>query len=74
MVLCSAEDGLADTIRPRLDAAGGDLYRVLALATVRTARAAAVHPGRSGDIRWGIERVEATASRDRPAMAFLAAT
>lgn len=33
-VICSAEDGLADTIRPRLDAAGGDPQKVLALATV----------------------------------------
>src|SRR5215207_5203867 len=33
-VICSAEDGLADTIRPRLDAAGGDPSRVLSLATV----------------------------------------
>src|SRR5919112_5637798 len=34
VVLLSAEDGLADTIRPRLDAAGADVDRVLALATV----------------------------------------
>ncbi len=33
-VICSAEDGLADTIRPRLDAAGGDPSRALSLATV----------------------------------------
>jgi hypothetical protein len=31
VVLLSAEDGLADTIRPRLDAAGADVERVLAL-------------------------------------------
>ncbi len=31
VVLLSAEDGLADTIRPRLDAAGGDPARVVAL-------------------------------------------
>ena len=34
VVLLSAEDGLADTIRPRLDAAGADTSRILALATV----------------------------------------
>lgn len=28
VVICSAEDGLADTIRPRLDAAGADVSRV----------------------------------------------
>jgi hypothetical protein len=34
VVLLSAEDGLADTISPRLDAAGADTSRILALATV----------------------------------------
>lgn len=38
-VLLTAEDGLADTIRPRLDAAGGDPSRVLALATMLDAGA-----------------------------------
>ncbi len=33
VVLMSAEDGLADTIRPRLDAAGADTKRILALTT-----------------------------------------
>jgi putative DNA primase/helicase len=35
VVLLSAEDGLADTIRPRLDAAGADCRRVYALTTLR---------------------------------------
>jgi hypothetical protein len=35
VVLISAEDGLADTIRPRLDAAGADTSRIVALATVK---------------------------------------
>lgn len=34
VVLLSAEDGLADTIRPRLEAAGADLTRVLHLTAV----------------------------------------
>ena len=34
VVLLSAEDDLADTIRPRLDAAGADVTRILALRTV----------------------------------------
>lgn len=34
VVLLSAEDGVADTIRPRFEAAGGDLDRVLVLQTV----------------------------------------
>ncbi|HET6877725.1 MAG TPA: AAA family ATPase [Jatrophihabitans sp.] len=35
VLLLSAEDGLADTIRPRLDAAGGDPRRVHALTEIR---------------------------------------
>jgi len=35
VLILSAEDGLADTIRPRLDAAGGDPTRVHALTAVR---------------------------------------
>jgi RecA-family ATPase len=35
VLVLSAEDGLADTIRPRLDAAGGDPSRVHALTGVR---------------------------------------
>lgn len=31
VVVCSAEDGLADTIRPRLEAVGADLARVVSL-------------------------------------------
>jgi hypothetical protein len=34
VVICAAEDGLADTVRPRLQAAGGDLSRVLGLVTI----------------------------------------
>lgn len=36
VVVLSAEDGLADTIRPRLDAAAGNAARVHALTAVRT--------------------------------------
>jgi len=34
VVILSAEDGLADTIRPRLDAAGADVHRITALQAV----------------------------------------
>jgi len=37
VLLMGAEDGLADTVRPRLDAAGADAHRVYALPTVGTA-------------------------------------
>lgn len=73
VVICSAEDGLADTIRPRLDAAGGDPSKVLALATV---------PDEDGErllsipedldvIRRGIERVDAKLVIVDPIMSFL---
>jgi hypothetical protein len=35
VVLLSAEDDLADTIKPRLDAAGADVRRISAIATVK---------------------------------------
>ena len=35
VVLLSAEDGVADTIRPRLDAAGADVSRISALDAIR---------------------------------------
>jgi hypothetical protein len=37
VLLMGAEDGLADTVRPRLDAAGADVHRVYALPTVGVA-------------------------------------
>jgi hypothetical protein len=36
VVLLCAEDGLADTIRPRLEAAGADLERIVSFLSVRT--------------------------------------
>jgi len=74
VVLLSAEDGLADTIRPRLDAAGADTSRILALATV---------PDENGHdrllsipedlplIQKGIRRVGARLVVVDPLMAFL---
>jgi hypothetical protein len=38
VVLLSAEDGLGDTIRPRLDTAGADTERIVALSTVAEAK------------------------------------
>jgi len=38
VIILSAEDDAADTIRPRLDAAGADLDRILILQAVRRAR------------------------------------
>jgi hypothetical protein len=74
VVICSAEDGLADTIRPRLDAAGGDPDRVLSLATVPDAEGLARPLSIPEDvpvIREGIRRVGAALVVVDPIMAFL---
>ncbi|MBX3375170.1 MAG: AAA family ATPase [Phycisphaeraceae bacterium] len=36
VLILSAEDAIADTIRPRLDAAGADVERIMALEAIRT--------------------------------------
>lgn len=40
VVLLSAEDSVADTIRPRLDAAGADLDRIVVLDAIRSGKSA----------------------------------
>ena len=73
VVICSAEDGLADTIRPRLDAAGGDPERVLALTTVMdgdSERLLSI-PEDLDVVRQAIEQVGAKLLIVDPQMAFL---
>jgi hypothetical protein len=74
VVLLSAEDGLADTIRPRLDAAGADTTRILALATVPDEdghdRLLSI-PEDLGLIEKGIRRMGARLVVVDPLMAFL---
>ena len=74
MVILSAEDGLADTIRPRFDAAGGDPSRVVAISTVPDAdgseRQIAI-PDDLHVIEAAIERVGAVLGVIDPLMAFL---
>jgi hypothetical protein len=73
VVICSAEDGLADTIRPRLDAAGGDPEKVLALGTLLedgNERLISI-PEDIPVIERGIERVDAGVVFIDPLMAFL---
>ena len=74
VVLLSAEDGLADTIRPRLDAAGADTSKILALATVPDEdghdRLLSI-PEDLALIENGIRRVEARLVVVDPLMAFL---
>lgn len=73
VVICSAEDGEADTIRPRLDAAGGDPSRVLALSTIRDGNGERLLsiPEDLEIIRRGIERVGAVLVIVDPFSAFL---
>jgi len=74
VILLSAEDGLADTIRPRLDAAGADVGRILSLATVEDEdghpRLLSI-PDDLEVIEKGIERVGAGLIVVDPLMAFL---
>lgn len=76
VVLMNAEDGLADTIRPRLDAAGGDPSKVLALAEIPDEarpdqdRVLSL-PEDLRTIEEGIERVGAVLLIIDPLMAFL---
>ncbi|MDQ3639087.1 MAG: AAA family ATPase [Actinomycetota bacterium] len=75
VVLLSAEDGLADTIRPRFDAAGGVPARAVALSTVPDTegneRQIAI-PHDLGTIEAAIERVGAVLVVIDPLAAFLA--
>lgn len=61
VVLLSAEDDLADTIRPRLDAAGADCDRIDALTTIRLADGKLA----SFSLEHDLPRLEA-AIRNRP--------
>lgn len=74
VVVLSAEDGLADTIRPRFDAAGGDPSKVVAVSTVPDAedneRQIAI-PDDLYVIEAAIERVGAVLVVIDPLMAFL---
>jgi hypothetical protein len=75
VVILSAEDGLADTIRPRLDAAGADVARVVALDKVKTADEPEGRlptlPEDVPELRRAIERVSADLVIVDPLMAFL---
>jgi len=74
VVILSAEDGLADTIRPRFDAAGGDPSEAVAVSTVPDSegneRQIAI-PDDLAVIEAAIERVGAVLVVIDPLMAFL---
>jgi len=78
VVILSAEDGLADTIRPRFDAAGGDPLRAVAVSTVPDAGGAGSErqiaiPDDLHVIEAEIERVGALLVIIDPLMAFMPA-
>lgn len=58
VVLLSAEDGLADTIRPRLDAAGADVTNIVALEAVRGESDRGIEMERTFDLSTDIKELE----------------
>lgn len=75
VVILSAEDGLADTIVPRLMAANADLRRVLALESCPDSQGEGTHPPMVPDdlphVRAAIQRVSAKLVVIDPLMAYL---
>lgn len=59
VVLLSAEDDVADTIRPRLDAAGADVNRIIAIDAVRALDKAGKLSARPVDLSQDVQYVEA---------------
>lgn len=59
VVLLSAEDGVADTIRPRLDAAGADVNRIVALEAIRSIGDKGRESARTFDLSRDLAALEA---------------
>lgn len=75
VVIMTAEDGLADTVRPRLEAAGADLSRVVALDAMAGPAGERLPeiPRDLGALREAMTRVGAVLVVVDPLMAFLGA-
>ncbi|MDP6582331.1 MAG: AAA family ATPase, partial [Vicinamibacterales bacterium] len=73
VVILTAEDALADTVRPRLDAAGANSTRIIAVPTVGTGEDEHMPsvPGDLGAIEVAIQRVDARLVIIDPLMAYL---
>ncbi len=75
VAILSAEDGLGDTIKPRLIATGADLSRILAFESTKDAETGKEQPYVLPDnldlIKGGIKRVNAKLLIVDPLMAFL---
>jgi hypothetical protein len=76
VVLLTAEDGLADTVKPRLDAASADCARIVALTDVRdgTEPVPVSLPAHLPALRVAVEQVAARLVIVDPLMAFLGST
>ncbi|QOJ18615.1 MAG: AAA family ATPase [Phycisphaeraceae bacterium] len=59
VVLLSAEDAIADTIRPRLDAAGADVARIVALEAIRSVGDNGRESARAFDLSRDLPALEA---------------
>jgi putative DNA primase/helicase len=71
VVILTAEDGLSDTVRPRLDAAGGNPGKVVALEVAGDDNHAVSIPSDLHELKRAIERVSASLVIVDPLMAFL---
>ena len=71
IVILNAEDGLGDTIRPRLEAAGADLAKVLALPPMKDDENIISIPDDIPLIQKAIERVSAVVLIIDPLSAFM---
>ena len=60
VVLLTAEDGVADTIRPRLDAAGAEVSRIVALEAIRTVGNHGRQSARTFDLAKDLPALERT--------------
>jgi len=73
-VILTAEDGLADTVRPRVDAAGGDPSRILALEAVldlENGKAPIELPAHVDAVEKAIKEVDARLVLVDPLVAFI---
>ena len=63
VLLMSAEDGLADTVRPRLDAAGADVTKVFAIEGVPVDGEGTLRPPTLGDVQLLDRAIVANSAR-----------
>jgi uncharacterized protein YbjT (DUF2867 family) len=75
VILLSAEDGVADTIRPRLDALGADVARIHHLAVLRAGEhERAIQLADTAALEWAIRETGARLMVIDPIAAYLGST